>query len=163
MVRCSEDRNKTRYDAECINARQAVQQIEAKEEALRRVEFDARSDRKRQALRSAQEAAAEARRRAVDSERLRKEAEYLAQFGVALPRDVEPSEDEPKAGNTPTVLIPTRIDPQDDPTGYADEMAPATDGGNAPEVIAEPEEEEATLDLKSIRDELQRRNEDTGS
>ncbi len=162
MVRCSEDRNKTRYDAECINARQAVQQIEAKEEALRRVEFDASSDRKRQALRSAQTAAAEARRRAADSERLRKEAEYLAQFGVALPRDVESSEDEPKAGNTPTVLIPTRVDSQDDPTGYA-EVAPAIDGGNAPEVIAEPEEEEATLDLKSIRDELQRRNEDNGS
>lgn len=160
MVRCSENRDKTRYDAECINARQAVGQIEAKEEALRRVEFDARSDRKRQALRRTQEAAAEARRRAADSERLRKEAEYLAQFGVALPLDNGFSEDQPDADNTPTALIPNRVESQDDPTGYA-EAAPATDGGNAPEAVVEPEEEETVLDLKSIRDELQRRNEDS--
>jgi len=85
MVRCSQDRAATRYDAECVNARQAVSQIEAKEEVVRQAEFDARSKSKRQALRRTQEAAAQARRRAADAERLRIEAEYLAQFGVAPP------------------------------------------------------------------------------
>jgi len=125
MVRCSQDRAATRYDAECVNARQAVSQIEAREEVVRQAEFDARSTRKRQALRRTQEAAAQARRRAADAERLRIEAEYLAQFGVAPP--------------------------------------PATDGGNAPGIAVQPEEEAPATDLESIRDELQRRNEESGN
>jgi hypothetical protein len=36
MVRCSQDRTATRYDAECVNARQAVQTIEAEKEAAGR-------------------------------------------------------------------------------------------------------------------------------
>ena len=44
MVRCSQDRAKTRYDAECVNARQAVSRIQAKEEADDKAEFEARSD-----------------------------------------------------------------------------------------------------------------------
>ena len=82
MVRCSQDRKATRYDAECVNARQAVGQIEVKEEEARQADFEARSQSKRKALRRTQEAAAQSRQRAAEAERLRIEAEYLAQFGV---------------------------------------------------------------------------------
>jgi hypothetical protein len=105
MVRCSQDRKATRYDAECVNARQAVMQIEVKEEEIRQAEFDARSKSKRQALRRAQEAAAQARRRAAEAERLRVEAEYLAQFGVAPPGEDQSPESEANIDNTPTTVI----------------------------------------------------------
>ncbi len=77
MVRCSQDRQATRYDAECVNAREAVNQIEVKEEAIRQKDFEARSASKRQALLRSQEAAAQARRRAAELESRRVEAEYL--------------------------------------------------------------------------------------
>lgn len=159
MVRCAENRQQTRYDAECINARQAVSQIEAKEEALRRAEFEARSDAKRQALRRAQAAAAEARRRAAESERLQREAEYLAQFGVAMPTDAPPPDTAAPGGNTPLAVIPEN-DALDEPAPERITTQPATDGGNAPVQEAEPEE--TPTDLGSIRDELQRRNEEGG-
>ena len=87
MVRCQQNRQESRYDQECINARAAVQRIQVKEEGTRRAELEARSERKRAALRRTQQAAAEARRRSQEAERLRKEAEYLAQFGVLPPTD----------------------------------------------------------------------------
>lgn len=159
MVRCSQDRKATRYDAECVNARQAVTQIEAKEEAARKVDLDARSERKRQALRRTQEAASQARRRAAEAERLRIEAEYLAQFGVLPPSEDQALEEEVDIGNTPTVVIPQSEPSQALSSGPGD-VLPATDGGNAPVVSSEPKDEATTTDLESIRDELQRRNED---
>jgi hypothetical protein len=154
MVRCSQDRNATRYDAECINARQAVSQIEVKEEKIRQTEFDARSKSKRQALRRAQEAAAQARRRAAEAERLRIEAEYLAQFGVAPPREDQDS--------GPTAVIPDSGLPAELSSGTGD-VVQATDGGNAPGMAVEPEDAAPVTDLESIRDELQRRNEENGN
>jgi len=71
MVRCSQDRAATRYDAECVNARQAVSQIEAKEEVVRQAEFDARSKSKRQALRRTQEAARKQRHKHVEEPLMR--------------------------------------------------------------------------------------------
>ncbi len=159
MVRCSQDRAATRYDAECVNARLAVRRIEAKEEAARRAEFDARSESKRQALRRTQEAAAQARRRAAEAERMRIEAEYLAQFGVAPPREDQSSEEEADVGNTPLALIPESEQSQELSSGPGD-ILPAIDGGNAPVMAAESEDEARATDLESIRDELQRRNED---
>lgn len=159
MVRCAQDRQQTRYDAECVNARQAVSQIEAKEEALRRAEFEARSDAKRQALRRAQAAAAEARRRAAEADRLRREAEYLAQFGVELPPDTPLPDESATGGNTPLVVIPQNETPVETaPDRFS--TVPATDGGNAPGNDSQPEA--TPTDLESIRDELQRRNEESG-
>lgn len=160
MVRCSQDRTATRYDAECINAREAVKLIEAKEEQTRRVDFDAQSERKRQALRKTQEAAAQARRRVADSARLRKEAEYLAQFGVALPPESAATEEE-VVGNSPQADIPENSGDRTLSSGPGD-VIEASDGGNAPVSATVPEEDEATTDLGSIRDELQRRNEEGG-
>lgn len=161
MVRCSRDRSATRYDAECVNARQAVSSIEAEKEAARRIELEARSESKRQALRRTQEAAAQARRRAAESARLREEAEYLAQFGVALPTDEETTLEDASAGNTPLAVIPESSRPEPVSSGSG-EAVRATDGGNAPVSVAEPEEVESKSDLASIRDELQRRKDEGG-
>ena len=154
MVRCSHDRNATRYDAECVNARQAVSQIEVKEEAARQADFDARSTSKRQALRRTQEAAAQARRRAAEADRLRIEAEYLAQFGVVPPREDQDS------GSA--AAIPDSEQPAESSSATGD-VSQATDGGNAPGIAVEPEDEAPATDLESIRDELQRRNEESGN
>lgn len=105
MVRCSRNRAETRYEAECLNAREAVDRILAREKALRRAELEAESERKREALRRTQRAAAEARRRAAEAARLREEAEYLAQFGE-VPAELPPAEDPGPAGNAPVAVIP---------------------------------------------------------
>ena len=108
IVRCRQDRSASRYDAECVNARQAVRQIEAKQDAIRRKEWEAQSERKRLALRRAQEAAQQARQqRAEEERRLREEAEYFATFGELPAADeatpdgatiVPPAEESPAAG-----------------------------------------------------------------
>lgn len=156
MVRCSQDRTGTRYDAECVNARQAVDRIQAKEEAAARAAFEARSESKRNALRRTQAAAAEARRRAAEAQRQREETEYLAQFGVSPPGDTTTAE--PVAeGNSPIADVPeARDEPASD--GAYEDPSLATDGGNAP--VSESERESPATDLESIRDELRRRNEE---
>ena len=105
MVRCAQDRSQRRYDAECINARAAVARIQAKEEAERAADLEARSQRKRQELRRAQEAAAEGRRRAVAAAERARDAEYLAQFGEVPPAESAENGDAPE-GNVPVVIIP---------------------------------------------------------
>jgi hypothetical protein len=148
VVRCAQNRSETRYDVECVNVRQAISIIEAKEERARRDAFEAESDRKRQALRRTQQATAEARRRAEEAARQRKEAAYLAQFGELPPREDDSEVD--------------RVDAR--PTNALDSMAPepenppAVDGGNAP--LAEPAPER---DLDAVREELRRRNEESGN
>lgn len=157
MVRCSQDRSKSRYDAECVNARQAVARIQAKEEAERQADLEASSERKRKALRRTQAAAAEARRRSAEAEKQRREAEYLAQFGV-LPSEEGAVDDALPDGNLPTAVVPEAPNERDAGPAYTT-AEPAVDGGNAP--IAEPgPEAETPSDLASIRDELRRRNED---
>ena len=155
VVRCAADRSKTRYEAECVNARQAVSIIEAKEERQRRDAFEAESDKKRQALRRTQQAAAEARRRAEELERRRKEAAYLAQFGELPPRDDSAAAADDMATNAPSAVIP---DVEDEVPAGSFEDVPAIDGGNAP--VAEPAPEG---DIDSVREELRRRAEESGS
>jgi len=157
MLRCAKDRSATKYEQECINARRAVKRIQAKEEERRGVELEARSERKRQALRRTQQAAAEARRRVEEAERLRKEAEYLAQFGV-LPPAEDSDEDNLPEGNLPIAVVP-ETETTDQPTESYGDALPAVDGGNAP--VAEPvPEEESSTDLGEVRDELRRRSEE---
>ena len=164
LVRCTQNRAETRYNAECVNAREAVKLIEAREEASRRVELEAESLRKREALRRTQAAAAEARRRVAEERRRREEAEYLGQFGE-LPPDSQTGQGEP-TGNVPLAIVPEAQD-ETVSDGYREpEPAPAQPaaGSNAPVAQAEPmeetvEDEESPQDLSSIRDELRRRNE----
>ncbi|MEJ2171965.1 MAG: EexN family lipoprotein [Woeseiaceae bacterium] len=130
MVRCAQNRAETRYDAECVNARQAVSLVEAREERARREALEAQSARKREALRRTQEAAAEARRRSEEAERLRSEAEYLAQFGEELP-PAQGEEEEDLEANVPGAVLPRPDDPAD-MTPAGGEATPGNAGGNAP-------------------------------
>jgi hypothetical protein len=160
VVRCAQNRSSTKYEQECINAREAVKRIEAKEEEGRREELEARSERKRQALRRTQQATAEARRRAEEYERMREEAEYLAQFGV-LPPSEDEGEEAQSEGNSPIAVVP-ESETTDQPTGTYGDALPAVDGGNAPVAEPVPEEEPAT-DLDAVREELRRRSEEDGN
>lgn len=98
MVSCAEDRSRMKYEAECVNAREAVNRLEARQERLRREERERQSELKREALRRTQEAAAVARQRALEEERRRKEDEYLGVFetdnggGESPPKVTEPAE-----------------------------------------------------------------------
>ncbi len=160
VVRCAKDRSSTKYEHECINAREAVKRIQAKEEERRSVELEARSERKRQALRRTQQATAEARRRSEEAARLRNEAEYLAQFGVLPPSDDSDEEALPE-GNLPIAVIP-ETEMTDQPSESFGDALPAVDGGNAPAAEPEPEEE-APTDLDAVREELRRRSDEDGN
>ena len=142
MVRCARDRRESRYDPECINAREAVNRVQAREEEARRRELEARSENKRKALRRMQEAQEEVRRRAEEAERLRKEAEYLAQFGVLPPGDDESTEEAIPAGNVPIAVVPeAETDGVTAPP--QGEVEPSVAGSNAPTVeLASPETDE---------------------
>lgn len=167
MVRCSQNRDETRYDAECVNARQAVALVEAREERARRDHLESESQSKRDALRRTQRAAAEARRRTAEQDKLREEKAYLALFGESPPEPVATDERKLEA-NVPGAVIsssqdpaPTRSQPLvddspevifDDPVRESTESMRASDGGNAPVV-----NNEAEPDLDAVRDELRRR------
>lgn len=167
MVRCSRDRRETRYDKECINAREAVNRIEAKEEETRRAELEARSEAKRRALRRMQEAQAEARRRAEEAQaearRRAEEAEYLAQFGVLPPSEEGGDNDGAPAGNAPLAVVPEPDNGQPS-SGTYDEPLPASGDSSALAIPTEPEQEsnETPADLQDVREELRRRNENDG-
>lgn len=142
MVRCSRDRRESRYDPECVNAREAVKRVQAREEEARRLELEARSENKRKALRRMQQAQEEARRRTEEAERLRQEAEYLAQFGVLPPSGDDSTEEAIPAGNVPIAVVPeagaegVTAPPQV-------EAEPSVAGSNAPTIeIVPPEEDE---------------------
>ena len=140
VVRCSQNRAQSRYEAECVNAREAIARIEAREEAARREELERQSEAKRRALRRTQAAAAEARRRTEEAKRQQLEAEYLAQFGE-LPPGGEGTNALPlESGNVPGAVIPETVEDAGD-RGYGSEVLPAADGGNAPtaEVESNPE------------------------
>ncbi len=130
LVRCTKNRSESRYDTECLNAREAVKLIEAKVESMRRADLEVQSQRKRDALRRTQRAATEARRRRAENIARREEAAYLAQFGVMPPAAVGTVASNvpmavisaagsnaptlPTGSNAPTVeVMPKEIDPAD--------------------------------------------------
>lgn len=160
MVRCSANRVQTRYEAECVNAREAVKIIAAREERERQAEMEALSEKKRRALRRTLDAAAEARKRAAEQERLRREAAYLAQFGELPPPDLPGDEATDLAvdeGNAPGAVVPTTPGDENAPAGTSGKPMPApVDGGNAPGITVAPEEP-AQSDLSQIREELRNR------
>jgi hypothetical protein len=155
LLRCTQNRTESRYDPECVNAREAVKRLEAKQEADRRAELEAQSERKREALRRTQQAAAEARRRTAEMEKRRAELEYQAQFGLPPPPDG--SAPEAMLGNEPGAVIPAPAD--------ATRQADARSGTGpsavtaAPVAETEPVAEADKANLADIRKELKRRNE----
>lgn len=148
MARCAQNRATMKYEPECVNAREAASILAREAETERRNQLEAQSERKRAALRRAQEAADEARRRSVEVARMREEAAYLAQFsgsGEATPTPTG-EDGEPVAQPSPTA----------DPSPVPEETPVAEYG--AP--ITAPAEESATPgDLDAIREELRRRQE----
>ena len=131
VVRCAANRRETRYDEECVNAREAVKLVDAAKAKARRAELEVRSERERQRLRRARQATAEAHRLAVEEQRRREEAAYLAQFGESPPAAVSAVSGD-LAGNGPGTVLPE---------------------ANAPAADAAP------ADLEAIREELRRRGE----
>ncbi len=129
MVRCGENRNQSKYEAECVNAREAINRIATEEEKAHRADLQAQFERKRKSLRRTHEAAAEARRRAAEARRRREEAEYLGVY------DEMPPGRATDAGNANQA---------------------SGESGQASAIVSEPEAEIAQ-DLEAIRDELRRR------
>ena len=150
MVRCAQNRSESRYLVECINARDAVNRIEAAQEKLRREEFEKQSERKRQALRRTQEAAAEARRRALDAQRRRETEDYL---GIYDHTSGTPADSPTNAGETEAVLA----DPASNAPMVEVEPQPSPD---ANETVPEVRPQEAGTDLGAIREELKRRQDE---
>ena len=153
MVHCARDRSHTKYNAECVNAREAANKLAVIEEFAHRKELEAQFERKRKQLRRTQEAAAQARRRAADERRRREEAEYLGVFEtipVQQPNGASGSATDPQRGGAVTEL-----------------------SGNEPGVVVGPPPEETDettemetagqpTDIESIRKELKRRQDSTG-
>ena len=143
MVRCGENRNESKYEVECVNAREAINRIATEEESARREDREAQFERKRKSLRRTQEAAAEARRRAAEARRRREEAEYLGVYDESLP-----------AGETRSTLPPgASVEPSS-----VEQTQGAGEVEKAPADTTEPEGE-AEQDLEAIREELRRRQE----
>ena len=174
VVRCAQNRSESRYEAECVNARQAVSLIETREERARRDRLEEESKVKRDALRRTQRAAAAARQQVSDNARLREEAEYLAQFG-AVPPPLEDPDLRQLEANSPGAVLPRPVQTKqtpavvdaeeqsvifDEPVRAYNDSVPASDGGNAPVMKSEPEPE---TDLNSVRDELRRRQEESSN
>jgi hypothetical protein len=141
MVRCGENRNESKYEAECVNAREAINRIATEEEKERRQDLEAQFERKRQSLRRTQEAAAEARRRATEARRRQEEAEYLGVF-----EDMPPGTDTegamPAESNVGSNSTQHTVEPSDVEQATADEVA---------------QEGQVGQDLEAIREELRRR------
>jgi hypothetical protein len=146
MVRCAQNRSESRYLVDCINARDAVNRIEAAQERTRRQDLESQSERKRQALRRTQQAAAEARRRTKEAQRLQEEQEYLGLFDSATVGSTvtEGSDSFPTGGaenNMPGLVV-------EEPQSQDDEQT-----------IPEEKPTEPETDLGAIREELKRRQE----
>ena len=146
MVRCGQNRSQTKYEADCVNAREAANRLALIEDEARRKELDAQSERKRQALRRTQMAAAEARRRAAEARRLREEAAYLGQFDAALVDPATLADGETNSvisGNEPGAVILPR------------DSVPERGQENAP--VGAQSAAEVGTDLDAVREELKRR------
>ena len=145
MVRCGQNRSEMKYEAECVNARDAVNRLERAAERERRLQLEAQSDRKRQALRRTQEAAAAARRRAEEEQRRRQEAAYLGVFedGSAVSHEAPVQAPPPATGNAPVA----EYDAPPTPETLSEEV-PVIDGSPA-----------ESSDLEAVREELRRRQE----
>lgn len=150
MVRCGQNRAEMKYQAECLNAREAVNRLASAEESAKRKQMEAQSERKRQALRRTQQAAAEARRRALEAQRAREEAEYLGLF-EQLPDGSDTAQPTPPQANTQSM-------PDNGAIGEAPQ--PVAASGESDNTAAEATSKDNTpteSDLQSIREELRRR------
>lgn len=147
MVRCAQDRTKTKYDAECVNAREAGNLLAANEREERRKELEAQSARKRQALRRTQEAAAEARRRVAAAQRQREEDEYLGIF-EPVPGDDSGSTDLAGGVVSPPPAQRSDLVPDNQPGMTIDPDTSAS---------AADQQAQSATSIDAVREELKRR------
>jgi hypothetical protein len=178
MVRCGQDRAASRYDAECINASNAVDRLAAAREQARRQEFEAESERKRQALRGAQQAAADARRRAQEAAKRREEAAKFGDFeplppeeeDAAQEQEIPPASDDAAENRTPQGAAAAPL-----PAPGSETQAPQDNGGPAlpgagsgaaggPVETLQPADslpaDAAGTELDAVREELKRRQDE---
>ena len=157
MVRCAQDRSKMKYEADCLNAREAVNRIAKAKEEERKKELEAQFERKRRALRRTQEAAAQARRQAAEEQRRREEAEYLGIYEV-IPGDEsgQAGSSDPAAqaeSNAPAAAIepnaPAAAVESGTPAAQIDPPSMELDAGAAADTSA--------TDIDAVREELRRR------
>ena len=125
IVRCGEDRLTSRYEPECVNAREAAELIGKAEEQARREALEAASARKREALRRARDAAEQRRRQQEEAERMRREAEEFGSFPP--PEDGAEAPPEDDAEGMPPDALPA------EPT-----LPPSEDGGTIAPAEADP-------------------------
>ena len=151
LTRCNADRGRTRSDPECINAREATRRVSIAEEAERRREFERQSQRKLDELRSRTEAL-EARLREAEQQRLaREKLEYEQQFQQQIDGNIGPEVDSSADGGEPAPVAGDSM--------QSDEGATVVD---TPTGTGEVTAETAGTDLESLREELKRRNDDSG-
>lgn len=149
MVRCAQDRSKTKYDQECLNAREAGNRLAAEDREERQEFLEAQSARKRQALRRTQEAVAEARRRAAEARRRREEAEYLGLFET-LPGEGPIAAMSSGAVDDAQSTAATEMLPDNQPGVVIMPLVPAGEAEASTELPV-------ATDIKSIREELKKR------
>jgi len=151
MVRCAQDRSRTKYDPECVNARDAANRLAVAEEEKRREDLESQFERKRKQLRRTQDAAQEARRRVAEEQRRRAEAEYLGVF-----EELPPAEDvgagDGSYGNAPSQT----------PTPGLEGNQPGVILPTLEDAVPDGTEKGGTQDIDSIREELKRRQSTTG-
>lgn len=150
MVRCGQNRSETKYLAECVNVREAVNRLEVSEKQARSAELEAQSERKRQALRRTQAAAVEARRLAQEEQKRREAAELLGGLDGALPEGAVIADD-------PGSAVEAVPGPDDNAPGVQI-SPPEPDSAEDNVEFMEPEPGVGS-DLESIREELKRRQE----
>ena len=151
MVRCNRNRSELKYTAECMNARDAIDRLEVRDKQARHADLEAQSERKRQALRQTQEAAAQARRRALEAEKRQEEAEYLDAFDTLLPDGTGLTSD--PAAELGNVGEPVYDESRNAP-------APLETGSSAGAKEAALTDSAIEGDIESIREELQRRQQE---
>jgi hypothetical protein len=149
VVRCAHDRSATKYEAECVNAREAGNRLASDDREDRRKELEAQSARKRQALRRTQQAATEARRRATQAQRQREADEYLGIIETA------PSGSNAVQDLNGGVVNTTQTQRADVLPGNQPGVSVAPIVNDEPEGTADASQ----TDINSIRDELRRRAE----
>jgi hypothetical protein len=103
MVRCGENRNMSKYNDECVNAREAINRIAAEDAQARREEREADFERERESLRRIQAAEAETKRIAAEVQRKREAAEYLGVY-----------EDQLSGAEAESAPPPVTVDDSDD-------------------------------------------------
>lgn len=155
LSRCNADRSLTRDDPECINAREANNRMAAEDQRRLERDLERESQRKLDAIRRRNESAAIAARQAEEAAKAREEALYEQQFEIVPETERAPedsSRSQPDSG--PMEPAETSVVPENP----ADEGAPEPVSDRPSEETLDSQAESDPSDLESLRQEMNRRN-----